>query len=107
MNNKAINSELSQRCYLPRPITPSSICIIFHILLLATQPHSLIANYSICCIFCQVLPMFLKGWCGQPTNFLLFQDTNWALGLSALPNTHDRLVMWRDLVGASVHGQGS
>lgn len=59
--------------------------------------------YPIYRIFYPVLPMFLKRWCGQPSNFLLFQDTNAALGLPAPLDTRGRLVIWRDLVGARVH----
>ena len=44
-----------------------------HNSLYPTQPHSLIANYPICCIFCPVLSMFLKGWCGQPKIFFFFK----------------------------------
>ena len=36
-----------------------------------------------------------------------FQDTNAALGLSALLDARGRLVIWRDLVGARVHCQRS
>ena len=36
-----------------------------------------------------------------------FQDTNAALGLSALLHARGRLVIWRDLVGARVHCQRS
>ena len=52
-------------------------------------------------------PMFRKGWCGQPINFLLFQANNAALGLSALLDIRGRLVIWRDLVGARAHCQRS
>ena len=80
---------------------PLQLMSFFYLSILGAQVYS---YYPIYRLFCPVLPMFLKRWCGQPINFLLFQDTNAALRLSALL---DRLVIWRDLVGARVHCQRS
>ena len=85
-----MNSELSRRMLFT---SADNTLLNLHNSSYPTQPHSLIANYPICCIFCLVVPMFLKGWCGQPRNFTHFQDTNSALGLSALPDARDRLVI--------------
>ena len=65
-----INSELSQRML---STSADNTLLDLHNSSYPTQPHSLIANYPICCIFCPVLPMFLKGWCGQPKIFFFFK----------------------------------
>ena len=65
-----INSELSRRML---STSADNTLLDLHNSSYPTQPHSLIANYPICCIFCPVLPMFLKGWCGQPKIFFFFK----------------------------------
>ena len=84
--------------------TLAVLCSYCYFFTLVFWGRRFISYYPIYRLFCPVLPMFLKRWCGQPINFLLFQDTNAALRLSALL---DRLVIWRDLVGARVHCQRS
>ena len=65
-----INSELSRRML---STSADNTLLDLHNSSYPTQPHSLIANYPICCIFCPVLPMFLKGWSGQPKIFFFFK----------------------------------